>query len=161
MSLRSSATILATVLVIACAAGGPDGSGPTGAVPSTPPSPSPTPPPTSPPPTPPPSSDRVEPPFNSDANFDIVDDSFVDENGDHDQEGSATVRVGQTVTWTQNGNNIHRIEFSKVPANGKSVDSGDLRPKRTFEFKPNEAGEYVFFCRYHEYMMDVKITVEN
>jgi len=160
MSLRSSAAILGAALAFACAAGGPDGGGPTATAPSNPPSPAPAPPPTA-PPSPPPSSDRIEPPFNSDANFDIVDDSFVDENGDHDQEGSATIKVGQIVTWTQNGQNVHRVEFSKVPSNGNSADSGDLLPRRTFEFRPREVGEYLFFCRYHEYMMDVSITVEN
>ena len=161
MKLRSSAIVLSTALAIACAGGGSDGGGTTGTPTSNPPAPVPPPPPTSPPPAPPPSADRVQPPIGSVANFDIVADSFVDPDGNHDQEGSATVKINQMVSWTQNGKNIHRIEFSKVPEGGNSVDSGDLRPLTTYEFRPNTAGEYVFFCRYHEYMMDVRIIVEN
>ena len=107
----------------------------------------------------PPAEGRVEPPLRSSANFDIVDDSFVDEEGRHDQEAEVTVEVNQVVSWTQNGRNIHRVEFSEVPAGAESTDSRDLRPRVTWEFRPKAPGKYVFFCRYHEYMMDVVINV--
>ena len=100
-------------------------------------------------------------PFGSDANFDILDDTFVGPNGKHDAEAHATVKTGDNVTWTQNGGNIHRVEFSTVPEGAKSVDSKDLRPGNVWDYRPIVAGEYVFFCRYHEYMMDVRITVEQ
>ncbi len=127
--------------------------------PSEPTSPPPTPPPP-PPPPPPPTENRVEPPFGSIANFDIQDDTFVDENGNHDHEAVATVLTRQTVSWTQNGGNIHRVEFSKVPEGVQAEDSQDLKPGNIWEFNPPAPGEYVFFCRYHEYMMDAKIIVE-
>jgi len=156
MKGRLSALVFGTALALACSGAGTDG--PTGTQsPNSPNTPSPVPPP---PPAPPPSDERVSPPFGSVANFDIMDDTFVDENGNHDAEATATVKVGQIVSWTQNGSKIHRVEFSKVPTNSNSRDSGDLRPLTTYEFRPNEPGEYVFFCRYHEYMMDVKIIVE-
>ncbi|MDX1394478.1 MAG: hypothetical protein R3195_08805 [Gemmatimonadota bacterium] len=111
------------------------------------------------PPPLPPAEGRVEPPLGSFANFDIVDDSFVDEEGRHDQEAEVTVEVDQVVTWTQNGRNIHRVEFNEVPPGAVSEDSRDLRPRATWEFRPKVPGQYVFFCRYHEYMMDVVINV--
>ncbi len=150
---------LAVALALACSGGGPGG-GPTGTPPGTPPAPIPPPPPTQPPPSPPPSENRVEPPIGSVANFDIVDDSFVDEDGNHDQEARATVKVGEMVSWTQNGQHIHRVEFNQMPSGADAPDSGDLRPRSTFQFRPKATGQYVFFCRYHEYMMDVVITVE-
>ncbi|MDH3734040.1 MAG: hypothetical protein OEU54_10920 [Gemmatimonadota bacterium] len=101
----------------------------------------------------------MEPPIGSAVNFDIVDDSFVDEEGNHDQEGGAEVEESRIVSWTQNGKNIHRVEFSEVPSGANMPDSGDLRPGSTWQFRPSIPGKYVFFCRYHEYMMDVVITV--
>ncbi len=159
MSRRLSGVIFGTAVALACSGGGPGGS-PTG-TPAGDPSPPVGPPPPTQPPSPPPSDNRVEPPLGSAANFDIVDDSFVDPNGNHDQEGSATVARAQMVTWTQNGKNLHRVEFSKVPEGARSPDSEDIRPGQVWEFRPMTEGEYVFFCRYHEYMMDVRITVES
>jgi len=124
-----------------------------------PPAPPPPPPPTQPPPPAPPPDVGVEPPLGSAANFDIIDDSFVDESGNHDQQAEATVKVGEMVTWTQNGKHIHRVEFSELPSAAGAPDSGDLRPNNTWEFRPPAPGKYVFFCRYHEYMMDVVINV--
>ncbi|WP_419161441.1 cupredoxin domain-containing protein [Candidatus Palauibacter sp.] len=157
---RWPALLFAMVVALNC---GGDGSGgdpvgmPTTNPPAPPPPPGPAPPPPPRPPPPPPT--RVEPPFGSDANFDIQDDTFVDPDGNHDQEGHVSVRRSATITWTQNGTNIHRVEFSKVPKDAPSPDSKDLRPGTIWEFVPKVEGEYVFFCRYHEYMMDVRITV--
>ncbi len=150
-SVIGSGTALA--LALACSGGGGVGA-PTGTQPA---SPLPPPPPVQPPPPPP--GQKVDPPINSAANFDIQDDTFVDEDGDHDQEASATVKVGEMVSWTQNGTHVHRVEFSKVPQGAQGPDSGDLRTFDVYQFRPTEPGEYVFFCRYHEYMMDVVITV--
>ena len=145
--------VLSALVATAC---GGDAGGPTGA----PPTPTPPPPPVQPPPpVPPPADNRVQPPIGSAVNFDIVDDSFVDEDGNHDQEGSAEVEENRIVSWTQNGKNIHRVEFSEVPSGAQMPDSGDLRPGSTWQFRPTVPGKYVFFCRYHEYMMDVVITV--
>ena len=158
MRRRLPGIVLGTAVALACAGGGP-GESPTGTPTGNPLPPVPPPPPTQ-PPAPPPSDNRVQPPLGSVANFDIVDDSFIDPNGNHDQEGTATVAPTQLVTWTQNGNHLHRVEFSKVPSGVSSPDSEDIRPGQTWQFRPSVAGEYIFFCRYHEYMMDVKITVE-
>lgn len=158
MTRRLSALVFTAVVAMACA-GGP-GESPTGTPPpGNPPAPVPPAPPPTAPPTPPPSDNRVQPPLGSVANFDIVDDSFVDPDGNHDQEGHVQILPTQMVSWTQNGSNIHRVEFSKVPEGAPSPDSQDIRPGRTWDFRPSVEGEYVFFCRYHEYMMDVRITV--
>ena len=121
-----------------------------------------------PPPPPPPSpapeteeEDKVQPPPGSAANFDMIDDAFVDEDGNMDAEAAATVKPGQMVSWTHNGKVIHRVEFSDVPPDARSQDSKDLRPGATWSFFPREAGKYVFFCRYHEYMMDSTIYVDS
>lgn len=156
MKFRSFAIVFWIALTLACSGGG--SGDPAGVSPNPP---SPIPPPPAQPPPPPPSEERVEPPIGSIANFDIVDDSFVDEEGNHDQEASAVVKTGQMVSWTQNGKHIHRVEFSRVPSGSVSPDSEDLRPLRTWEFRPRVPGKYVFFCRYHEYMMDVEIIVEE
>jgi hypothetical protein len=164
MKARLSIFALGTALVVAAACGGGDSAGPSGTPPTSNPNPTAPPPPPPPPSTPvppsaPPPEERVEPPVGSFLNFDIVDDSFVDPNGNHDQEGRGEVKNNRIVSWTQNGKNIHRVEFSKAPQGAAIPDSGDLRPGSTWEFRPTEPGEYIFFCRYHEYMMDVVITV--
>lgn len=167
MKTRVSVLVLGVVLAsIAACSGGESGGGPTATPPTSNPNPTapppPPPPPSAPvPPSAPPPEERVEPPLGSFVNFDIVDDSFVDPDGDHDQEGSGEVKVERMVSWTQNGQNIHRVEFSEVPTGAPSPDSGDLRPGSTWEFRPTVPGKYVFFCRYHEYMMDVVITVTD
>lgn len=117
-----------------------------------------------PPPAPTPETeeeDKVQPPPGSVANFDMIDDAFVDEDGNMDAEAKATVKPGQMVSWTHNGKVIHRVEFSDVPSDARSRDSKDLRPGATWSFFPSAAGKYVFFCRYHEYMMDSTIYVEE
>jgi len=153
MKARSSVFVLGTALVIVAACGGgAPGGGPTGAPPPADPTPQP-------PPVQPPPSQRVEPPVGSAVNFDIIDDSFVDEDGNNDQEGSAEVAEGRIVSWTHNGKNIHRVEFSEVPSGAEMRDSRDLKSGATWQFRPNVPGKYVFFCRYHEYMMDVVINV--
>ena len=159
MKGRWPALLFAMGVALNCGGGG-SGEGPVG-TPIEPPSPPPAPPAGTPPPPPPPPPPptRVEAPFGSDANFDIQDDTFVDPDGNHDQEAQVTVKRFASITWTQNGTNIHRVEFSKVPEGANAVDSDDLRPGTIWEFRPRVEGEYVFFCRYHEYMMDVRITV--
>ena len=156
MKGRWPVLLFATVVALNCGGGGSGAD--IVATPIDPPPPGPPPAPRPPTPPPPPPS-RVEPPFGSDANFDIQDDTFVDPAGNHDQEGHVEVKRNATITWTQNGGNIHRVEFSKVPEGSKSPDSTDLRPGQIWEFRPRVEGDYVFFCRYHEYMMDVRITV--
>ncbi|MDX1577848.1 MAG: hypothetical protein R3266_05160 [Gemmatimonadota bacterium] len=141
--MKARLSVVSTALLLLACSGGGSGA-PTGTGIDTPPVPPP-PPPDAPPP--PPSEDRVEPPIGSIANFDIIDDSFVGPNGEHDQEARAEVQVGQLVTWTQNGQHIHRVEFSKVPPDGTSKDSQDLRPLSTWGFRPDAPGQYVFFCR--------------
>jgi plastocyanin len=116
-----------------------------------------------PPPSPAPETeeDKVQPPPGSVANFDMIDDAFVDDDGNMDAEAEATVKPGQMVSWTHNGKVIHRVEFSDVPPDARSRDSKDLRPGATWSFFPSVAGRYVFFCRYHEYMMDSTIYVDS
>jgi len=158
MNTRLSALFAGCTLVVgaACGGGSSTGGSSSGASPL---APTPPPPPVAPPPPAPPPDQRVEPPIGSAANFDIIDDSFVDANGKHDQEATASVASGKMVTWTQNGHNIHRVEFSQVPQGATAPDSRDLRPGSTWSFRPTVPGKYVFFCRYHEYMMDVVVTV--
>ena len=55
-----------------------------------------------------------------------------------------TIAVGSTVTWTNNGNNIHTL----TSADGL-FDSGGLLGGQTFSFKFDKAGTYRLICRQH------------
>jgi|GEM_PF-461974 len=61
---------------------------------------------------------------------------------------TATVRVGQTVTWT----NGSRIPHDVVATAGASFESGVLMPGATFAFKPTAAGTIAYVCTLHQGM---------
>jgi plastocyanin len=55
-----------------------------------------------------------------------------------------TIAVGSTVTWTNNGNNIHTLTSSDG-----LFDSGGLLGGQSFSFKFDKAGTYRLICRQH------------
>lgn len=58
-----------------------------------------------------------------------------------------TVKVGTTVTWTNNDSTTHR------PVSDTGVfDSGDLPPGAAFSFTFNNTGTYSYHCSIHPYM---------
>jgi len=57
-----------------------------------------------------------------------------------------TVNVGDTITWTDQGQNEHT-----VTADNGSFDSGDLKTgeKTSFSFTFAKAGTFAYHCKYH------------
>lgn len=66
-----------------------------------------------------------------------------------------TIKVGQTVRWTNKDNRDHIIM-----AKDQSFKSENLRPKDTFEFKFKEAGTFDYICVYRPRMLG-QIKVEE
>jgi LPXTG-motif cell wall-anchored protein len=55
-----------------------------------------------------------------------------------------TISVGQSVTWTNNGNNPHT-----TTANNGDWDSGVMNSGDTFSFTFNSAGTFDYVCQIH------------
>lgn len=62
---------------------------------------------------------------------------------------SACVDEGATVTWTNEGSEVHTV----TAADG-SFDSGDVAPGETFEVTFDERGAFDVHCRYHSTVED-------
>ncbi len=67
------------------------------------------------------------------------------------------IKVGTTVTWINNDNNIHTITSGKpnTPNAGELFDSGLtalIMPSKTFSYKFTNTGEFFYFCRLHPTM---------
>ena len=67
------------------------------------------------------------------------------------------IKVGSTVTWINNDNNIHTITSGKpnTPNAGEAFDSGLtalIMPAKTFSHKFTNTGEFSYFCRLHPTM---------
>jgi amicyanin len=60
---------------------------------------------------------------------------------------SATVKVGSTVTWTNNDAVDHTVTFD-----GKTIDSGDLNRGDTFSHTFTKPGTYHYICTIHPFM---------
>ncbi len=63
---------------------------------------------------------------------------------DHFTPSRITVAAGTTVTWTNNGSNLHT-----TTSYDGLWDSGTLQHGQTFSFKFDQPGTYRFFCRQH------------
>lgn len=59
-----------------------------------------------------------------------------------------TVKVGQTVTWT----NADRIAHNVVATSGATFDSGVFGEGRTFELRASEPGRIAYVCTLHQGM---------
>ena len=66
----------------------------------------------------------------------------------------AEVKVGESVTWTNDDSQIHTATSGAVGAedSGSVFDSGILSPKATFDFIFDTAGEYDYYCTLHPQM---------
>lgn len=66
----------------------------------------------------------------------------------------AEVKVGESVTWTNDDSQIHTATSGAVGAedSGSVFDSGILSPKATFDFKFDQPGEYDYYCTLHPQM---------
>ena len=71
------------------------------------------------------------------------------------------VKVGGTVTWTNDDNQAHTVTSGKDssdPDKGKVFDSSPnfnplLAPKQTFQHKFTTAGDFPYFCQLHPTMI--------
>ena len=74
------------------------------------------------------------------------------------------IKVGTTVTWTNNDNNLHTVT-SGIPntANaGEAFDSGLtalIMPTKTYSHKFTNTGEFSYFCRVHPTMIGKIVVV--
>jgi plastocyanin len=64
-----------------------------------------------------------------------------------------TARVGQEITWTNEGNATHSVTFD---AGG--IDSGSLTSGQTFKQTFDAAGSFTYHCKFHSSMQGT-ITV--
>jgi len=80
-------------------------------------------------------------------NVSVVDNAFI--------PAATTIQVGQTVTWTWNGNNLHDVTFDNAAiGNSAAQTSGSFQ--KTFP----SAGEYTYYCTVHSRaIMSGRVTV--
>jgi plastocyanin len=69
-------------------------------------------------------------------------------------ESSVTIRVGTTVTWTNNDDGEHTVTSDDVAFNSSLTDGG------TFSFTFTETGEFPYHCEIHRSMKAKIIVVE-
>jgi nitrite reductase (NO-forming) len=68
------------------------------------------------------------------------------------------IKVGNTVIWTNNDNNIHTVTsgVANTPNVGEVFDSGLtslISPSKTYSHKFTNAGQFTYFCRLHPTMV--------
>lgn len=69
-----------------------------------------------------------------------------------------TVKVGQTITWTNNDGPAHDVKSTSGPA-GDKIASSAIPQGGTFRFTPKTAGTINYVCTFHPQMTGYKITV--
>lgn len=68
-----------------------------------------------------------------------------------------TAKVGDTITWTNNGSASHTVTAG-MPGSVGSVKSGTISPGATFSHTVKKPGEFDYFCEFHSSMV-AKVTV--
>lgn len=71
-----------------------------------------------------------------------------------------TVRVGDTVTWTNNDTVAHTVTAGTPDSITGEFDSGELQPGDTFSYTFDQAGTFDYFCTLHP-DMTASVTVEE
>jgi plastocyanin len=89
----------------------------------------------------------------------IVKDAALKADKSYDPS-PAQVKVGDTVTWTNDDSQIHTATSGTAGSadSGSVFDSKILSPGATFDFKFDKAGEYDYYCTMHPQMLG-KVTV--
>jgi plastocyanin len=76
---------------------------------------------------------------------------------------SVTISVGDSVTWSWDGNNSHSVTHGTSPTNppdaSKLFDS-PIQSSGTFGYRFNNAGTFVYFCRPHFPAMTGSVIVQ-
>ena len=63
---------------------------------------------------------------------------------------SLTIKVGTTVTWTNEDSYVHTVTSGASPTDRSGLfDSGNLNKGETFSFKFDKAGTFDYFCIPH------------
>lgn len=76
------------------------------------------------------------------------------------QPQDLTIKVGDTVRWTNNGARTHTSTSGTNGTPDGKWDSGDITPGNTYERVFNTAGTFPYYCKYHVAMgMTGTITV--
>lgn len=94
----------------------------------------------------------------------IVDNAFVDPQGRTNADFEVDIQVGDTIEWqyVEDGLVTHTATSTAEPAGGAAFDSGVLNPGDTFQFAPQVAGTWTFFCEIHPaIMVDATINVTD
>jgi plastocyanin len=75
-----------------------------------------------------------------------------------------TVKVGvnNTITWTNQDNAVHNVDFATVPS-GSTVTAGTTSPNlkngQTFTILLATPGTYTYVCDYHTWMKGTIVVV--
>lgn len=101
---------------------------------------------TSSPTTPPNSTETTPPPTTTTGAVSMEGSAFTPAN--------ITVRVGTTITWTNNDNTLHDV----VADSDGGPNSSNMQEGDTFSFKFENVGEFPYHCSYHPGMTG-KVTV--
>ena len=67
------------------------------------------------------------------------------------QPADVTVSVGSAVVWHNGGTQTHTVTAD----DGKSFDSGDVKPGADWQWKPTAAGDFSYHCTPHPWMKAV------
>lgn len=75
------------------------------------------------------------------------------------QPSPALIRVGDTITWTNNDLEPHSVTSGKNAQADGRFDSGIMAPTRTFEHTFTQLGQYPYFCILHPNMIGTVIVI--
>jgi plastocyanin len=76
------------------------------------------------------------------------------------QPSTITIKVGTTVTWTNDDPVAHTVTSGTRGNPSGLFDSGNVGPGQTFSFTFNEPGTYDYYCKIHS-GMDGVVVVEK
>ena len=68
---------------------------------------------------------------------------------------SIKIKAGQTVTWTNNDDRDHSVNFKEA-----KFQSDNLKPGQTYEHTFAKPGKYPYVCGYHPRMKGEVVVVE-
>lgn len=75
------------------------------------------------------------------------------------QPRSASVAVGETITWTQTDNTIHTITAGTPGRPSGAFDHQDFGQGESFSFTFERAGDFPYFCSIHPEGMRGEVKV--
>ena len=91
------------------------------------------------------------PAVNAGPTVEVVEFSF--------NPGEESVKVGDTVTWKNDGNSKHTVTPRPLPDGSKPWDSTGIEPGQSFVQTFRTPGTYAYFCSIHPDVMSGTVTV--